>query len=42
MAAGMDSQLRDDVIADVRFIDGVSENETGREATGLRTAVRQI
>ncbi len=31
-----------DVIADVRFTDGVKENETGREAAGLGTAVHRI
>ena len=31
-----------DVIAYVRFINGVEEKETGREAAELRTAIHQI
>ena len=31
-----------DVIADVRFVDGVDEKETGRRAAGFRTAIHQI
>ena len=31
-----------DVIADVRFTDGVEEKETGRRAAGFRTAIHQI
>ena len=31
-----------DVIADVRFINGVNEKETGREAAGLRSAIHNI
>ena len=31
-----------DVITDVRFIDGVNEKETGREAAGLRTAIHNL
>jgi len=31
-----------DVITDVRFIDGVKEKETGREAAELRTAIHNI
>ncbi len=30
------------VVTDVRFVDGVSEKETGREAAGLRTAIHNI
>ena len=31
-----------DVIADVRFINGVEEKETGRKAAGIRTAIHNI
>ena len=31
-----------DVIADVRFINGLEEKETGRTAAGLRTAIHKI
>ncbi len=31
-----------DVITDVRFINGVNEKETGREAAELRTAIHNI
>ncbi len=31
-----------DVITDVRFIDGVNEKETGREAAELKTAIHNI
>jgi len=30
------------VVTDVRFVDGVSEKETGREAAELRTAIHNI
>ena len=31
-----------DVIADVRFINGLDEKETGRRAAGFRTAIHKI
>ena len=31
-----------DVIADVRFTDGVEEKETGRKAAGFETAINNI
>ena len=40
--AGVAGRHLADVIADVRFINGVEEKETGRKAAGLETAIHNI